>query len=169
MGKARIGLKKVEFGDVATDGGMGNTLTEFGETVSSTALLANDSPTVTDFFIEEQDDPFYSSSVDGKTTLKWSSYNVEPAALVRIKGGAVSVDANEDSTWEAPDVNPNIEVSTRVTMKDGTIVEIPRGKMDAIFTWNMQKDKLAQVDLTITVLKPIKDGVSKLSIKTIGS
>lgn len=163
--KARIGLKSIEFGDVAADGGMGTVLAEFGATVSQTALLSNEAPTVTDFPIEEQSVPFYSVSVDGKTTIAWSSYNVEPASLVLVKGGTVTSDAS-GTTWNAPDETPNIEKSLKVTMKDGTIVTVPRCKVDAVFQWNFQKDKLAQVDLTFTILKPEKANTAILSIKT---
>jgi len=169
IAKRRIGLKKIEFGDVAIDGGMGTVLTEFGATVSDTAVLANEAPQITDFLIEEQTTPFYTASEDGKITVKWSSYNVEPASLLRVKGGTVTTDASGNSTWNAPDETPNIEVSTKITTKDGTIITIPRGKIDAVITWNLQKKKLAQVDNTLTVLKPEKDGVAQLSITTPGS
>ncbi|MEZ2446125.1 hypothetical protein AB6805_30630 [Chitinophaga sp. RCC_12] len=165
VAKARIGLSKIEFGDVAGDGGMGTVLAEFGATVSQTAVLANESPTVTDFPIEEQSAPFYSVSIDGKTTLAWSSYNVEPASLVLVKGGTVTTDAS-GTTWNAPNETPNMEKSLKVTMKDGTVVQVPRGKIDAVFQWNFQKDKLAQVDLTYTILLPEKANTPMLSIKT---
>ncbi|SEV88928.1 hypothetical protein SAMN05428988_0158 [Chitinophaga sp. YR573] len=165
-GKARIGLKKIEFGDVAGDGGMGTALTEFGATVSDTAVLSNDSPNVTDFNIEEQTAPFFTATVDGKLSIKWSSYNVEPAALVRVKGGTVTVDASGNNTWNKPADTPNIEVSCKVTMKDGTIIQIPRGNITAVFQWNLQKNKLAQVDLTLYALLPTKDNTPEISITT---
>ncbi|MBC9913187.1 hypothetical protein [Chitinophaga varians] len=163
--KARIGLKKLEMGDVAADGGMGTSLAEFGATVSQTAVLQNESPNVTDFNIEEQSTPFYTASVDGKITLTWSSYNVEPSSLVLVKGGTVTTDPS-GTTWAAPTETPNIEKSIRLTTKDGTIIEIPRGKLDTVFQWNFQKDKLAQVDFTCTVLMPTKANTPHITIKT---
>lgn len=163
--KARIGLKSIEIGDVAADGGMGTSLAPFGATVSQTAVLQNDAPTVTDFNIEEQSVPFFSAIVEGKTTITWSSYNVEPASLVIVKGGTTTTDAS-GTTWNAPDEAPVIEKSIRVTMKDGTVVSVPRANISAVFQWNFQKDKLAQVDLTATILMPTKTGTPSVSIKT---
>lgn len=169
MAKARVGLKKFEFGSVAVDGGMGTALSEFGATVSDTAILANESPTTTDFNIEQQSTPFYTVTEDGKLTIKLSSYDVEPASLVRVKGGTVTTDPSGNSTWNAPDETPIIEVSVKVTTKDGTIITVPRAKVDAVFNYNLQKKKLAQVDLTFTALMPTKSGVPQLSITTPGS
>lgn len=162
--KARIGLSKIELGPIANDGGMGTVLTEFGATVSETAVIQNEDPTVTDFPIEEQTAPFASVSVDGKTTMTWSSYNVEPASLVLVKGGTTTTDAS-GTRWNAPLETPNIELSVRATMKDGTIFEIIRGKVNAKLVWNLQKTKLVQIDFTVTALQPEKDGLAPYGFK----
>lgn len=69
MGKVTIGLKKLEMGDVAVDGGMGTSLTQLGATVSDTAVLTTASPSKTTLNIEEQDIAYYTTSVAGDTTL----------------------------------------------------------------------------------------------------
>lgn len=164
--KARIGLKKIEMGNVAVDGGMGTSLTEIGATVSDTAVFANEAPNVTDFNIEEQTAPFYSQSTPGKFTVQWSSYNVEPAALVQTMGGTVTTDASGNTVYTAPVDAPNIEQSVKATMKDNTVLSIPRARIDAVLQWNFQKTKLAQVDYTATALQPTKSGTGLFTITT---
>lgn len=164
MAKKAIGLSKVEMGDVGADGGMGSSLNEVGATVSDNAIMQNDAPTVTDFNIEEQDDPFYSLSVPGKLTVKWSSYNTDLEALSTLLGGTyTAATSSVGGKWDMPDSVNSEEQSLKLTTKDGWTIEIPRAKIDVILTWNLQKTKLAQVDYTATVLKPTKDDTAKVT------
>lgn len=162
--KKAIGLAKVEWGDVGADGGMGTVLTEIGATVSATAILQNDAATVTDFEIEEQDDPFYSESTPGKLTAKWSSYNTDLVQLSDLLGGTLTAaTASSGNIWEMPDAVTSPERSIKFTTKDGWTIEAPRVKVDVILTWNFQKTKLAQVDYTATILKPTKAATAKVT------
>lgn len=156
MAKIQIGLKQLLMGDVAIDGGMGTALTQLGATVVDTAVLTNEAPTVTDFTIEEQDDPYYTNSVAGKRTLSWSTYDLDPASLVRICGGAASTDASGNDVWEAPLDTPQIEVSIKLIDQKNNIVEIPRAKLDVILERKFQKSGIAQANITATILKPEK-------------
>lgn len=162
MAKAEIGLKKFLMGDVAGDGGMGAVLTELGPTVVDTALLTSEAPTTTDFPVEEYDTPFYSQVTPGKDTLTLSVYDVEPASLVRVLGGTVSVDASGNNVWEAPLESPQIEQSCRLITQKNGIVDIPRGKISATKQFNFRKSALFQVDISIDILKPEKEGVSPI-------
>ncbi|WP_343302848.1 hypothetical protein AAHN97_14985 [Chitinophaga niabensis] len=164
MPKVKIGLKLLEMGPIAVDGGMGTVLTPLACTVVDTALLTSEAATVTDFPIEEEDDPYYTSSVAGKKTLTFSSYDMDPASLVRVLGGSATTDASGNNIYEAPSATPVIEQSFRLTDQKGNITEIPRGKVDAIIQQKFQKSGLAQVDVTVTVLKPTKAGVAPYRI-----
>lgn len=165
MAKKSIGLSKIEMGDIAVDGGMGTVLTQIGATVSDTAVLANDAPTVTDFNIEEQDDPFFSQSTPGKRTVKWDSYNVDPATLPQLVGGTYTAATETDGAkWEAPATAPVIEQSLKITTKDGWVITIPRGTVDVQMEWNFQKTKLAVLHITYTILTPTKAATPPLTI-----
>lgn len=160
MPKVKIGLKLLEMGNIAPDGGMGTSLTPLAATVVDTALISEEAPNVTDFPIEEQDDPFYSNSQAGKKTFVFSSYDMDPASLVRLQGGTASVDASGNNVYEAPINKPVIEQSFRLTDQKGNVTEIVRGKVDAIVQHKFQKSGLAQVDVTVTILVPTKAGVA---------
>lgn len=164
MSTTSIGLQSLRMGPVANDGGMGTALTVLSATVVDTAVLTNEAATVTDFPIEEQDDPIYSTSVAGKRTIAWSTYNVTPAALVRVLGGTVTVDASGNDVWEAPLNTPQLYQSIELVTLDGDKVELVKVKIDAIIEWNFQKSKLAQVNITGTILKPDKEGIGPIKI-----
>ncbi|RPE05555.1 hypothetical protein EGT74_24540 [Chitinophaga lutea] len=165
MAKKSIGLASLKMGDIAADGGMGAALSALGATVSDTAVLANEAASVTDFLVEEQDDPFFSQSTPGKRTLTWSTYDVDPATLERVFGGTYTpATALVGASWEAPASTPTIEQSIELTTKDGWVISIVRAKIDAVLQWNFQKTKLAQVDLTATILIPTKAATSPLKI-----
>lgn len=157
MAKKAIGLNAIKIGDVGADGGQGTSLTAIGATVSQNAILQNDPPTVTDFNVEEQDDPYYSVSVPGKKTVKWSSYNTDLQALSGLLGGTfTAATTSVGNKWDMPVSLDPVEQSLEIDTKDGWKIEIPRAKIDVVLTWNLQKDKLAQVDYTATVLTPTK-------------
>ncbi|KAA2241670.1 hypothetical protein F0L74_17485 [Chitinophaga agrisoli] len=160
MAKAELGLKQFLMGDIAADGGMGTDLLPLGPTVTDTAILTDAAPTTTDFNVEELDTPFYTQVTPGKSTVALSVYDVEPASLVRVLGGAASVDQSGNSVWEAPLEAPQIEQSIRLITQKNGIVDIPRGKVSAIKQFNFRKSALFQVDITIDILKPEKEGVS---------
>lgn len=160
--KAEIGLKQFLMGDIAGDGGMGTSLTELGPTVTDTAILSDEAPTTTDFPVEEYDTPFYTQITPGKSTVALSIYDVEPASLVRVLGGTISVDASGNNVWEAPLETPQIEQSVRLITQKNGIIDIPRGKVSGIKQFNFRKSALFQLDITVDILKPEKDGVAPI-------
>jgi len=88
MAKKSIGLTSILMGPIALDGGIGLSLTQIGATVSDSAVMSTSAGTFTDFNIEEQDTPFYSiESQKGKTTVAWSTYDMDVDTLIRLFGG----------------------------------------------------------------------------------
>ncbi|MBC7948654.1 MAG: hypothetical protein H7Y42_12275 [Chitinophagaceae bacterium] len=250
MAKHVFGLANIEMGPIAGDGGMGTALEIVGETVSGTALLTSEDPTVTDFNIEESDSPVESISTQGKVTLAWSSFNVDgytmskffggtytphktiatlgavtggslytngtytnvpltggtgaqARATIVVAGGAVTTvtithggygytvadvmsalaadiggtgsgfstpvatltnGGATTSSWAAPDSFPDVEVSLKVTDKKGNVTKFPRTKLSPKLSLSYAKDKLAQVDLTATILQPTKTGEKRFTI-----
>jgi hypothetical protein len=163
MPKTKIGLTSIKTGAIAGDGGMGTSLSDIGYTVADTAILATEQGTTTDFKIEEQDDPVYSIlSEKGRTTLSWSTYDVDAETLVRLFGGTRT--AGPPEKWEAPATTPELEQSIEANMKDGGKIEIVRAKIVSNFQWNLQKTKLAQIDIVATVLTPTKANTPSIAI-----
>lgn len=170
MAKKFIGLKQLRMGPVAGDGGMGTSLTVLQATVVDTATITNEAPTTTDFPIEEQTDPFYTTSVAGKKSFVFSTYDMTPAALVRLMGGTATdasgnaVDPSAAVRWNAPQDTPQIEQSFEITTQDNAIIRIPRGKVTVVMNLNFKKSALPQADVTVDILKPEKANLEPLSI-----
>lgn len=160
MAKKSFGLASWKMGNIAGDGGMGTSLTQVGATVSDTASLTTDEGSKSDFNIEESDAPFFSTeSTAQKQTLNLSSYDVDLDTVARFFGGTVN--AGPPRTWDMPDTLPVIERSIEINTKDGWKIEIPRASITAKMQWNLQKTKLAQIDISAVILQPTKSGEPK--------
>lgn len=165
MAKKSIGLTSIKMGAIAGDGGMGTVLTQIGATVSETAGITTEEGTVTDFSIEESDSPFFSiESAPGNVRFNWSTYDVDLDTVTRLWGGVVTAAAGGvGRSWDMPDTLPVIERSIEILTKDGWTVKIVRLSIVARLQWNLQKTKLAQIDIAGTVLKPEKAGESRMT------
>lgn len=162
------GLAKLELSDIAVDGDVGTAFVEVGDTVKGTAQLTQSDPTITDFNIEEQDDPVESIvSAEGKKTLVWSCYNVDGATLVKFFGGTYTpynALGPVHAKYTPPTSTLDVEKSVKVTDKKGNIFTIVRAKITAKFNWSFTGDKLAQLDLSCDILTPTKTGVAPFTI-----
>jgi hypothetical protein len=83
-----LGLVTIKLGNIASDGGMGTSLTTVGDTVKDSCVFNESDPTKTEFFIEESDDPVESFvSQKGIETIAWSTYNTSSENMARLFGG----------------------------------------------------------------------------------
>lgn len=146
-----IGVKSIKIGDIMPDGGMGTSLTALGVTYQDSAILEQADPTETEFYAEEQDMPIETSSVPGKTTLKWAIVDLTAATLVKVLGGT-----DDSGTWKAPDAAEEIEQSIEIISKKDVKIEIPRAKIQGKLSLGLSKNQIGQVQITATVLQPTK-------------
>lgn len=156
MAKKKYGLKAASFGNIEADGGMSTTLAAIGATVSESAMVEFAEATSTEFEIEESDDPFFMINSPGKKTVKLSSYDTDPATLVKWFGGTVTQDDDGNDKWNIPSNSVNIEQSIKLEMLKGGIWTITRANINASLVWNLSKSKLPQVNITATILTPEK-------------
>ena len=155
------GLESVEFGDVATDGGVATSFSSKGLTFKDSFEIASADPDVQEFMSEENDDPEVSISTQGKKIYKFQLMNPGVDELAYFLGGQVI--AGPPKSWEAPDQTPVIEKSVKITPKQGHILTITRGRITAKHSGKYAKTGLAMLDITITVMKPTKAGVPSLT------
>jgi hypothetical protein len=66
--------------------------------------------------------------------------------------------------WAAPDSLPELEKSVEITLKTGGKVEIVRAKLISKINWPLDKTKMAQIDITSSILKPTKTSASPMTI-----
>jgi len=153
-------LKSLKDGEIPDEGTMSDMLVLRGTTYKGTASLKEDDSTVFDVMAEEFADPDESFTTRGKRTLVFSTYDYSSDQLVAYKGGEVAA----DGAWEEPENAPEIERSWQAISKDGTLIEIPRGKLRSKFNYEMKQDGVALLENTVTVLKPKGAGVKALRI-----
>lgn len=156
-----LGLSKIEVGAIAEDGGMGTDLAQLGYTSEETCNLTTDDPEITEFYAEEVDDPVMSMAKAGKMTLAFSIMDPSMDVLAKLMGGTASTGAEGD-VWEAPNSAPTVELSIRITSRQGMCFDIPRASFVAKFNGEMRKSSLMLLEVTATILVPKKANTSKL-------
>jgi hypothetical protein len=158
-----IGLSKIEVGNIAGDGGMGNALAQLGYTNKDSCSLTQEDPEKTDFFAEEVDDAVVSISRGGKTTFNFAVMSPDVNVLASLLGGTVVAGGGGDpDVWNAPDSIPVIEKSVRITPNQGLVFEIPRMNIVAKINGQFSKSNVFVVEVTGTVLQPTKANTSKM-------
>jgi hypothetical protein len=154
-----LGLSKIEVGAIAGDGGMATTLAPLGYTYQDTAQMQQEDGTTTDFIVEELDTPLASITQPGKLSFNFSIADPDVGTLQKIFGGTAAAD-----TWSAPDASPELELSVRITPKQGLMFEIPRAKIAAKFNGSFSKTSLFLVEVSCSVLQPVKAGVPRITV-----
>lgn len=149
-------------GAIAGDGGMGTTLTDVGEILAGSATLDFPDPTTTDFFAEASDSPIYTKVVQGIKTLKFSLVDVTNTNAAIFLGGTAS-GTTPNCKWASPTAFPAIEKSLQIVTADSVTISICRGKVFASVVWGLDKTKIAQINVTVKILKPTKAGVEDIS------
>jgi hypothetical protein len=152
------GLSKIEIGNIAGDGGIATTWTQIGDTEQGSATFTEEEGTIQEFFVEESDDPVFTGRTQpGSKTFTFSTNDLSTAQLAVLKGGTASGNGTSTPlTWEAPEVEAEVEKSVRMTLRTGQIIEIVRAKLVANLDWNLGKEQLGKVTVTCTILKPTK-------------
>jgi len=150
-----LGLSSIEMGDIAPDGGMGETLSVVGQTLQGTCNVTQDDPEMTDFFAEELDDPVVSIGRRGKTNLNFSLMNPDLEVLQKLFGGTIT-GTGSAAKWSAPKQLPVIEKSVKVTPQMGLIWEFPRMKINAKINGQFSRENIFVIEVNGSALQPTK-------------
>jgi hypothetical protein len=163
-----IGLAKITVGAVGNNtDSMPTAMEQLGRTFKGSAQLTSDDDTVTDFFVEEEEDPIDSVvSQKGSTKLTFSVAEWDADSLVKIFGGTKktgtkTIDGktyNAVESYIAPSEQVQKEMAIRVISLLDVVVDIPRAKVTAKFTWNLARTELAKIDITAKILSPASGG-----------
>lgn len=161
-----LGLSQILIGDIAQDGGMGQSLTQFGYTKADSCTFEQDDPEVTDFNAEEVDDPVISIAKAGKINFNFELMNPDVAVMVELFGGTKD---ESNNTWSAPEKMPTIEKSVTIIPDQGFKFMIPRMKIVAKIVGGFSNTGMMTISVAGTVLQPTKAGVSKLTLAELTS
>ena len=160
MGIITTGIASIQFGAMASDGGMGEDLDRLGYTVEGTAKINTDDGTTTDYMVEETDDPLDSDITAGKMTVTLTIADPDEDTFVNVFGGT-KTGTGADTVYEYPESIPSIEQSIKITPKKGIGFDFVRAKITGKFTSDLGRGKLMGVEITATILQPLKAGVKK--------
>lgn len=167
-----LGLSKIEMGAIAQDGGMGATLAQLGYTNQNSAQLTMEIPTATEFFAEEVDDPVLVSKKAGAITFAFDIMNPAPETLEQLMGGTAgkSDDSLTDKDqWEAPDSVSDVELSLKITPKQGYCFAVPRASISANLTGNFAASSLMLLHVEAKVMTPTKTGTKKMTLTKVAA
>lgn len=144
---ATFGLSRIEVKKTSEAESSYKTL---GMTYQDSCSLVQNDPEVTDHYAEESEVPVVSVSKAGKIVLSFSVMDADVDTLVELMGGTKDA---ESGAWNAPDVDPAMELSVRVTPKSGLQIEIPRASVVAKLNGSFSRSGIFLIAVTATVLR----------------
>jgi hypothetical protein len=148
--KYTIGLKWVKFGTPTGTVAMPATLTSFSKTAKGSMTIEEAEPTVTDFNVEESDAPVKQAiTQNGKLTVTWRAYNLDPAIIAAVKGGTAA-----SSKYSAPAKSVIIEKALEVKSDDNMVFAIPKASIVARVTGQIGSDDMLQLEVKATAIDP---------------
>ncbi|WP_259014453.1 hypothetical protein [Emticicia fluvialis] len=148
-----IGLAKIEVAPLGTDGAMGSPLATIGHTAEGSCTIETADPELTDFFIEEQDEPIHTAAKMAVTTITFQLAAPDLVQCQAVFGGNIT-GTGSAAVWNYPSSLEKIEKSVKITPKEGIVFKIPRAKITAKFTGQFGRSETLKVEVVITVLKP---------------
>ena len=154
MTKYVTGIQKIEFGEIAPDGGCATVFAALGYTREGTLAFNVSDDQTQDINVEELDDPIMQTvTTKGTTDISYSMTDFDNDNMVSVFGGQVV-----NNQYQAPDQTPVVEKSLKITPRTGKPFIYPRVKMTGKINYD-STGKIFQIDVTCRKLKPEKVGV----------
>ena len=159
-GKVAMGLSKIEVG-TPVSGGEATSYATLGYTDPDSCTLDTEDPETTDINAEEADDPIYSISKGGKSTLNFNVLNPLTTTLTQMMGGTVD---QTTGAWEAPTQLTQPELSVKITMESGHIFRFPRVKFFCKYSGSFGKSEPIKLACIGSVLIPTDGETAKMLV-----
>ena len=163
MSKYRYGLASFKIDDInPADGTAAGTPVELKDDVyRDTFDIVEAEGTTTDHFAEMAVVPNISFTEKGTTSITLQIMNTAVDSLALLAGGEVVTDGTSgDKTWSEPDVYQAIEKYLELETQDGYKVIVPRAKISARKNFQIRRNNIWLLDVTITPLKPEFEGLA---------
>jgi hypothetical protein len=153
------GLTKIEIADILGDGGPGTSFTQIGYTNPGTTKFTTDKGTANEKRCEELATPLVSIPGDQTITVD-TQVIINGADVMATFLGGTSV----AGVWSAPDSQPVIEKTVKITPLAGMTFQINRASIEGGLNGAFAKDgDLFCVDVSFTVLQPEKEGTARMT------
>lgn len=163
MASYLYGIKSVKYGDVVATGSgfempASGDLTPWAYTVQGSLTISEDESTTTEFYVEEVTTPVHSIVTDpGKLTMTWRAYDMTPALIAVMKGGATGTGSGEEYYY-GPESVEAIEKSLEITTTNDIVFEIPRASCLSRFDSVLGRENLLEMEVKATALAPETTG-----------
>lgn len=164
MAKYAYALSSFKFGDInQTTGAMENEV-ELIEAVYRDSLnTTEEEGTATEHYSEMDSTPKVSFQEVGKETITVQIMETQAAMLQRFLGGTVTTLDGSDA-WSKPSVSTDIEKFIDITTLDGTRIRYPRAKVTGRKNFQMARNKIWLIDVTIVPLTPLLGSLASVVI-----
>ena len=153
--KYSYGIQSFLFGEITPGTGALGAATEMKEAVYRDTFNSTEAEgTTTDHYSEMDSTPKVSFTEVGKETITWQCMETDIDQLVRLLGGVKTTVDLVDS-WSKPSGAVDLEKYIKVITMDGTILEYPRVKITSRRNFQLRRNGLWLLDVTMTVLSPM--------------
>ena len=156
MSSINNGLAQVKIGAIASDGGMGTTLNRLGEIKEGSFKVNHSEGDKTEFKIEESDIPIFIRQKEGTLAFEFEIHNPDASVFKEIWGGTSDATTGK---FTPPEKLIPFEKSFQAIPERGYGFDVPRALISGRYSDAMGKDSLLGVIVTVTVLKPTKEGI----------
>lgn len=158
MGVVTIGLEKIEIAPVGVDGTPGTVFVAFGNVSTDSLAFAEEDGTTKTVDIEESNAPLKIFKTKGNLVLTANIADANADMYSLVRGGTVTT-ASGTKTYSEGDTVANVERTVRITPAEGLAYTINRCGIDGKLVGGLGKNQELFLAITLTALKPIKDGV----------
>jgi len=163
MAKYSYGISAFTMGDIDGTTGLQTSPVDLKETVyKDTFNVTEEEGSSVDHYSEMDSTPKISFQDIGKETITFQMMDTDVDKLVLFLGGTKTVVGGRD-TWNKPSGAVSIEKYIKVTTLDGTDLEYPRVQVSARKNFQLRKQGIWLLDVTMTVLTPLLPSGTPLS------
>lgn len=163
MGVVTIGLKHIEIGDIAADGGPATVFTKFGNVSLDSFAFAEAEPTLKQVLIEESSASLKDFRTKGQLVLTANIADADTDLYATVRGGTI-VTAAGKKTYSEGDNFVNVEKTVRITPAEGLIFTINRASLSGLLTGGLGKNQELYLAVSISALQPLKEGVKLMEV-----
>jgi len=158
------GLTRVEFADLAPDGGPGTNFQAIGYTWRDEEIvLLEEDPEVNDLFTHELDDSIDREYTGGVKELTFNIVDPDLSTLSYLFGGAVS-GSGDSATYGMPAKKYVGYKTVRLVPAKGLVWTINRAAVIGTVDANFSRGDVVTIAVSATVLVPEKSGVMPITV-----
>ena len=164
MAKYSYGISSFKYADINQTTGLAENPVEiFDELYRDSLSVTEEEGTSTPHYSEMNSTPKVEFQEVGKETITIQVMDTSAAMLERFLGGTVSTLDGSDA-WSKPVGATNIEKFIDITTVDGKRIRYPRAKVTGRKNFQLSRNKIWVIDVTIVPLTPLLGSLAAVVI-----